>query len=85
MKSKISILISLMVISTMILSACGGGGGATEQKEVTFWHAYGTGSAEEMEFLKRFHRYYQGPVPAAFEGKFPPAPRYDSEPPAPNC
>ena len=52
MKSKISILISLMVISTMILSACGGGGGATEQKEVTFWHAYGTGSAEEVALAK---------------------------------
>ena len=52
MKSKISILISLMVISTMILSACGGGGGTTEQKEVTFWHAYGTGSAEEVALAK---------------------------------
>ncbi|MBI5932604.1 MAG: extracellular solute-binding protein [Chloroflexi bacterium] len=52
MKSKISILISLMVISTMILSACGGGGGATEKKEVTFWHAYGTGSAEEVALAK---------------------------------
>jgi arabinogalactan oligomer/maltooligosaccharide transport system substrate-binding protein len=52
MKSKISILISLMVISTMILSACGGGGGGGTQTEVTFWHAYGTGSAEEVALAK---------------------------------
>ena len=45
---KLSILFSLLVIAGMILTACGGGGGASSTKgEVTFWHAYGTGSAEE--------------------------------------
>lgn len=53
MKSKISILISVLVVSTMLLSACGGGGGGGETKtEVTFWHAYGTGSAEEVALAK---------------------------------
>jgi arabinogalactan oligomer / maltooligosaccharide transport system substrate-binding protein len=53
MKSKFSILLSILVVSTMLLSACGGGGGGTTtQTEVTFWHAYGTGSAEEIALGK---------------------------------
>jgi arabinogalactan oligomer/maltooligosaccharide transport system substrate-binding protein len=53
MKSKISILISLLVVSTMLLTACGGGAKPpAEQTEVTFWHAYGTGSAEEVALAK---------------------------------
>lgn len=53
MKSKFSLLISLMIIASVVLSACGGGGGAsTASGEVTFWHAYGTGSAEEAALTK---------------------------------
>jgi len=32
----------------MLLAACGGGTKATPQTTVTFWHAYATGSAEEI-------------------------------------
>jgi arabinogalactan oligomer / maltooligosaccharide transport system substrate-binding protein len=53
MKSKISVLISILVVSTMLLTACGGGAKApATQTEVTFWHAYGTGSAEEVALGK---------------------------------
>jgi arabinogalactan oligomer/maltooligosaccharide transport system substrate-binding protein len=70
MKSKLSLLISMLVLASIVLAACGGGAAteapavateapavateapavATEAAapiEVTFWHAYGTGSAEE--------------------------------------
>jgi len=53
MKSKFSLLISLLIIASVVLSACGGGGGASSATgEVTFWHAYGTGSAEEAALTK---------------------------------
>ena len=42
MKNKIVSLISVLLVATMLLTACGGGGAATDQIEVTFWHAYGT-------------------------------------------
>jgi arabinogalactan oligomer/maltooligosaccharide transport system substrate-binding protein len=44
---KLSLLFSLLVVASMILTACGGGGPSSTKGEVTFWHAYGTGSAEE--------------------------------------
>jgi arabinogalactan oligomer/maltooligosaccharide transport system substrate-binding protein len=52
MKNKLSMLIGLLVIVSMALSACGGAAAteapAAASSEVTFWHAYGTGSAEEV-------------------------------------
>jgi arabinogalactan oligomer/maltooligosaccharide transport system substrate-binding protein len=48
MFKKSWILFSLMLIAAMIFSACTPKAEETEaQVEVTFWHAYGTGSAEE--------------------------------------
>jgi len=57
MKTKMNLLFSLMLITAFVLAACGGGATeapamtdeapAAEPVEVTFWHAYGTGSAEE--------------------------------------
>jgi arabinogalactan oligomer/maltooligosaccharide transport system substrate-binding protein len=53
MKNKLNLLFSLLLISAFVLSACGGGGGgSTATGEVTFWHAYGTGSAEEVALTK---------------------------------
>jgi len=43
---KLGLLFSLLIIASMVLTACGGGA-STTKGEVTFWHAYGTGSAEE--------------------------------------
>ena len=51
MKNKIASLISVLLIATMLLTACGGGT-TTDKIEVTFWHAYGTGSAEEATLAK---------------------------------
>ncbi len=67
MKTKLTLLFSVLMIASMMLSACGGGATeppvateppatqppateppAAEPIEVTFWHAYGTGSAEEV-------------------------------------
>ncbi len=36
-------------------------------------------SSEHMDMIKRFHKYYQGPVPSAFEGKIQPAPNFGSD------
>ncbi len=47
MKKQFNLLISLILISAFVLTACGGGSGSTATGEVTFWHAYATGSAEE--------------------------------------
>jgi arabinogalactan oligomer / maltooligosaccharide transport system substrate-binding protein len=57
MKNKLSVLFGLLLIASMVLSACGGAApteAATEAPatEVTFWHAYGTGSAEEAALAK---------------------------------
>ena len=52
MKSRFSILLSILVISTMLLTACGGGKTPATQTEITFWHAYATGSAEEVALAK---------------------------------
>lgn len=81
MKIKLSMLFGLLIIASMVLSACGGGAAteppappaateapateapaateppateapAAEPVEVTFWHAYGTGSAEEQALTK---------------------------------
>ncbi|MGZ9226599.1 MAG: extracellular solute-binding protein, partial [Anaerolineales bacterium] len=52
MKNKLSVLFGLLLIASMVLSACGGGGAANATGEVTFWHAYGTGSAEEVALAK---------------------------------
>jgi arabinogalactan oligomer/maltooligosaccharide transport system substrate-binding protein len=70
----LSLLLTLLVASALVLTACGGGAteepmeeeAATEEPmeeeepveepvevvEVTFWHAYGTGSAEENTLTK---------------------------------
>lgn len=68
MKTKLTLLFSVLVIASMMLSACGTPATepppvateppateppateppAAEPIEVTFWHAYGTGSAEEV-------------------------------------
>lgn len=48
MKKKLLALLSVLMVASLALAACGGGGAATTQGEVTFWHAYGTGSAEEI-------------------------------------
>jgi arabinogalactan oligomer/maltooligosaccharide transport system substrate-binding protein len=69
MTKKLLLLISMLVIASMVLVACGGQETPTEapqeepkeeappeepeeepmeKVEVTFWHAYGTGSAEEI-------------------------------------
>ena len=49
MKKSLFFLFSLMIVVSLVLAACGGAAPAkdAEQVEVTFWHAYGTGSAEE--------------------------------------
>lgn len=79
MKNKLSVLFGLLLIASMVLSACGGAAAteepaateapateappaateapateepAAEPIEVTFWHAYGTGSAEEVALTK---------------------------------
>lgn len=53
MKKNLLILLSALIIASLALSACGGGSAPTSGvKEVTFWHAYGTGSAEETVLAK---------------------------------
>lgn len=44
-------------------------------------------SVQETDLIRRFHNYYQGPVPSSFEGKVQPAPQFDfeEERPAANC
>lgn len=53
MKKNLLVLLSTLIIVSLALSACGGGGApASGVTEVTFWHAYGTGSAEEVVLAK---------------------------------
>ena len=74
MKRSLFALLSLLLIASVVLTACGGGAAtaepaatnepaapadtaapvepAAEPVEVTFWHAYGTGSAEEVALAK---------------------------------
>jgi arabinogalactan oligomer/maltooligosaccharide transport system substrate-binding protein len=51
MKKSLLVLVSLMLIASFVLAACGTAAPA-EKKVVTFWHAYGTGSAEEIALTK---------------------------------
>lgn len=77
MRRSLFALLSLLLVASVILTACGGGAAteapaqpaatnepaapadtaapeepAAEPVEVTFWHAYGTGSAEEVALAK---------------------------------
>ncbi|GAB4484124.1 MAG: extracellular solute-binding protein [Anaerolineales bacterium] len=62
MKKSLLALISLLLIASFVLAACGGGAAPAapeqpttapaEKVTVTFWHAYGTGSAEETALQK---------------------------------
>ncbi len=76
MKQRLFVLLSVMIMASMLLVACGAPAAteapaaeapaaeapaaeapvaeapAAEPVEVTFWHAYGTGSAEEMALAK---------------------------------
>jgi len=57
MKKNLLVLLSVLVIASLALVACGGGpatGG--EGTEVTFWHAYATGSAEEIALTKNLEK-----------------------------
>jgi len=47
MKRTFFFLMSLMMVTTMVLSACGGASPTPITTTVTFWHAYGTGTLEE--------------------------------------
>lgn len=55
MKKNLLVLLSALMIASLVLAACGGSGSSapsSTQGEVTFWHAYGTGSAEEAALAK---------------------------------
>jgi arabinogalactan oligomer/maltooligosaccharide transport system substrate-binding protein len=47
MKRTFFFLMSLMMVATMVLTACGGASPTPTTTTVTFWHTYGTGTAEE--------------------------------------
>ncbi len=53
MKKSLLALISILLIASFVLAACGGATATPAPKvTVTFWHAYGTGSAEEVALQK---------------------------------
>jgi len=52
MKKSLLALISVLLIASFVLAACGGGATPVQKTSVTFWHAYGTGSAEEIALTK---------------------------------
>ncbi|MCX6065465.1 MAG: extracellular solute-binding protein, partial [Chloroflexi bacterium] len=45
-------LVSILLVAAFLLAACGTPATPAKQIEVTFWHAYGTGSAEEAALTK---------------------------------
>jgi len=49
---------------------------AAETKEPT---------AKQMDLMRRFHKYYEGPVPAVYKDHIPPAPKFSDDIPAANC
>ena len=55
MKKNFLAVLSVLIIASLALSACGASA-PTEQTEVTFWHAYGTGSAEEIALTKNLEK-----------------------------
>lgn len=52
MSKKVFTVISLILIAAFALSACAPKAAPAAATEVTFWHAYGTGSAEEVVLTK---------------------------------
>lgn len=56
MKTKFTLLFSILMIASMVLAACAPSAtpppATAAPVEVTFWHAYGTGSAEEVALTK---------------------------------
>jgi len=52
MKKNMLVMLSVLIITSLALAACGGGGASSTKGEVTFWHAYATGSAEETALAK---------------------------------
>jgi arabinogalactan oligomer/maltooligosaccharide transport system substrate-binding protein len=53
MRKNLLATISLVLIASIVLSACGGGaGGAGVKGSITLWHAYQTGSSEEAALTK---------------------------------
>ncbi len=55
MKKNALLAMSLLVIASLVLAACGGATAApttAPQVEVTFWHSYHTGGAEEAAMTK---------------------------------
>jgi arabinogalactan oligomer/maltooligosaccharide transport system substrate-binding protein len=52
MSKKVFTVISLVLIAAFALSACAPKAAPSTATEVTFWHAYGTGSAEEVVLTK---------------------------------
>ncbi|MBL8102438.1 MAG: extracellular solute-binding protein [Anaerolineales bacterium] len=57
MKKNLLVLFSILIIASLALAACGGGAPAGgDVTEVTFWHAYGTGSAEEIALTKNLEK-----------------------------
>src|SRR3990170_5168302 len=52
MKKNMLLAMSLFVIAGLVLAACGGGATETPKVELTLWHAYQTGSAEEATLGK---------------------------------
>jgi len=52
MSKKVFTVLSLVLIAAFALTACAPKAAPSTATEVTFWHAYGTGSAEEVVLTK---------------------------------